>query len=82
MDEVIGPFNARMSKPLVPSVRGIFADADTVIIFFDAAAIAKDSKPYHNTYTWYFQMQDGKVIHVTAFFDMRDFDELWNRVRP
>jgi len=82
MDEVIGPFNARMSKPLVPSMRGIFADGDMVIIFFDAAATAKDGKPYHNTYTWYFQMKDGKVIHATAFFDTREFDEFWNRVRP
>jgi uncharacterized protein len=82
LDEVIGPFNARMSKPLVPSVRGIYADGDMVIIFFDAAATAKDGKPYHNTYTWYFQMKDGKVIHATAFFDTRDFDEFWNRVRP
>ncbi len=82
LDEVIGPFNARMSKPLVPSVRGIYADGDMVIIFFDAAAIAKDGKPYHNTYTWYLQMKDGKVIHATAFFNTRDFDEFWNRVRP
>jgi len=26
LDEVIGPFNARMAKPLVPTVRGIYAD--------------------------------------------------------
>jgi uncharacterized protein len=31
IDAVIKPFNARMSSPLVPAVRGIFADGDTVI---------------------------------------------------
>ena len=82
LDNVITPFNARMMIPLVPSVRGIFADAETVIILFDATATAKDGIPYRNTYTWYFQMKEGKVIKAIAFFDTRDFDELWNRVSP
>jgi len=82
LDNAITPFNARMMTPLVPSVRGIFADAETVIILFDATATAKDGIPYRNTYTWYFQMKDGKVIKAIAFFDTRDFDELWTRVSP
>jgi ketosteroid isomerase-like protein len=82
IDEVIDPFNARMAKPLVPTVRGIFADGDMVIILFDAAATTKDDRPYQNTYTRYFQMQDAKVVRAIAFFDNRDFDEFWNRVSP
>ena len=82
LDEVIHPFNARMAKPLIPTVRGIYADGDTVIIFFDAAATAKDGVPYRNTYTWYFQIRDSRVVEAIAFFDTRDFDELWARVRP
>ena len=42
LDEVIQPFNARMATPLVPTVRGIYADRDMVIILFDAAATTKD----------------------------------------
>jgi uncharacterized protein len=50
---------------------------------FDATATAKDGIPYRNTYTWYFQMKkEGKVIKAIAFFDTRDFDELWTRVSP
>ena len=71
-----------MMKPLVPSVRGMFADADMVIILFDAAATAKDGQPYRNTYTWYFQMKEGKVIKAVAFFDTREFDAFWTRVSP
>ena len=82
LDTVITPFNARMMKPLVPSVRGIFADGDMVIILFDAAATAKDGLPYRNTYTWYFQMKGGRVIRAIAFFDTREFDEFWTRVSP
>jgi len=82
LNEVIGPFNARMSEPLVPSVRGVYADGDMVIILFDAAATAKDGQPYRNTYTWYFKMDGGKVIDVVAFFDTKDFDAFWSRVTP
>ena len=82
IDEVIDPFNARISKPLVPAVSGIFADGDMVIILFDADATVRDGKRYHNTYTWYFQMRGAKVVKAIAFFDNRDFDEFWNRVSP
>jgi uncharacterized protein len=82
LDEVIGPFNARMATPLVPTVRGIYADGDMVIILFDAAATTKDGQPYHNTYTWYFQMAEGKAQNVIALFDTREFDEFWTRVSP
>jgi ketosteroid isomerase-like protein len=82
LDEVIGPFNARMAQRLVPTVRGLYADGDMVIIFFSAEGTAKDGVAYRNTYTWYFQMQDEKVIKATAFFETRDFDALWARVSP
>lgn len=79
---MIAPFNARMATPLVPTVRGIFADGDTVIILFDAEATVIDGKPYRNSYTWYFWMKDSKVTRAIAFFDNRHFDEFWNRVSP
>lgn len=82
LDEVINPFNARMATRLVPTVRGIYADGDTVVILFDAEATVRDGKPYRNTYTWYFQMRDAQVAKAIAFFDTRHFDEFWNRVSP
>jgi ketosteroid isomerase-like protein len=82
LDEVIHPFNARMRTPLVPTVRGIYADGDTVITLFDAAATAADGLPYRNTYTWYFCMRDAKVTMAIAFFDTREFDEFWHRAKP
>jgi ketosteroid isomerase-like protein len=82
LDVVIQPFNARMSRRLVPSVRGIYADGDMVIALFDAEAIARDGKPYRNTYTWYMRVSDGKIVEVTAFFDTIEFTDLWTRVKP
>jgi hypothetical protein len=55
---------------------------DMVIVLFDAAPTARDSVPYNNTYTWYFQMKDAKVVSQSLCFDTRDFDEFWIRVLP
>ncbi|KFI05555.1 nuclear transport factor 2 family protein [Massilia sp. BSC265] len=82
MSEVIQPFNARMSKPLKPVVRGLYADGDTVIVYFDAQGTATDGKPYKNTYTWIMDMEGGKAVRVVAFFDPIEFNDLWTRVRP
>jgi len=82
IDEVILPFNARMSKPLVPEVRGLYADGDMVIALFDASAMARDGKPYRNTYTWYMKMRDGRIVDVIAFFDSVEFNDFWTRVAP
>ena len=82
LGEVIHPFNARLSAPLVPRVWRIYADGDTVIVLFDAAAMARDGKPYCNTYSWCLQMAEGRIVKAVAFFDTRLFDEFWTRVAP
>jgi ketosteroid isomerase-like protein len=82
LDRVILPFNARLSTPLVPTVRGIYADGDMVIVMWDGAAIARDGKSYENTYSFYLKLREGKIIDATAFFDSIAFEDLWKRVRP
>ena len=82
MDQVIIPFNARLSTPLVPTVRAIYADGDTVIVLWDGAATARDGKSYENTYSWYLKMRDGKIISAIALYDSIAFDDLWKRVKP
>jgi ketosteroid isomerase-like protein len=80
--EVIQPFNARMSAPLRPTIRNLYATEDAVVIFFDAVGIAGDGKEYANTYAWFFEMRGGKVVKAHAFFDSITFNDLWNRVQP
>lgn len=82
MREVIRPFNARMQGGLKPTVRNIYADGDTVIVFFDARGAARDGKPYANTYAWFLEMEGGKIVNVFAFFDSVEFNEYWRRVKP
>ena len=80
--EVIHPFNARMAKPLSPTVRRLYAEGDTVVAFFDAAGVARDGEPYANTYAWFLRMEDGRIIEAQAFFDALTFDDFWRRVPP
>jgi uncharacterized protein len=82
MDIVIKPFNARMSQRLIPSMRHIYVDGDTVIALFDAEGTARDGKPYRNTYTWYMKMEGNAIVEVIAFFDSIEFTDFWNRIKP
>jgi ketosteroid isomerase-like protein len=82
MREVIRPFNARMQSPLKPTVRSLYADGDTVVVFFDARGVARDGEPYVNTYAWFLDMRAGQIIRASAFFDAIEFNELWTRVAP
>ena len=82
LDRVILPFNERLSTKLVPIVRAMYTDGDMVIVMWDGAAMARDGKSYENTYSWYLQMKNGKIVSATAFFDSIAFNDLWKRVRP
>jgi uncharacterized protein len=80
MVNVIRPFNARMSSPLRPTIRDIYADGDTVIVFFDAESVARDGIPYRNTYAWFLTLRDNQIVKASAFFDSIAFNDLWQRV--
>lgn len=69
LDVSVAPISAKLAKPIVPLVRHIHADDDTVIVFWDGRATAKDGSAYDNSYAWRMQMRDGKIIDVLAFLD-------------
>lgn len=82
ISEVIRPFNARMKEPLKPAIRSIMGEGDTVVVLFDAAGVARDGKPYTNTYSWHLRLDGGRIASATAFFDSIAFNDLWSRVKP
>lgn len=81
MNTVISPFNARLKSPLVPTIRSLHGDGDTVIVLFDGVATGSDGGTYRNTYAWFMKMKAGRIVEVTAFFDAIEFDEFWKRVK-
>lgn len=82
LSEVIRPFNARMRAPLKPTIRQIHASRNSVVVFFDAQGTALDGRSYANTYAWFLEMKDGRIVGAHAFFDSIAFNDLWQRVQP
>jgi ketosteroid isomerase-like protein len=82
MTRVIVPLAARMSTPLIPVIRALYSDGDTVIALFDAEGLALDGQPYRNTYAWFMQFNGDRIVKATAFYDSVAFNDLWRRVTP
>ena len=82
IDRMVRPMAARFAVPLRPTVRGVWAEGDTVIVRWSGDAVRNDDQPYHNEYAWFFRMRDGKAVEVTAFFDLPAYDAVLDRVRP
>lgn len=79
---VIRPFNARMQIGLKPTLRGLYADGDMVIVHFDASGTARDGEIYANNYAWFLELRGDRIVTAVAFFDSVAFDALWARVTP
>jgi hypothetical protein len=85
LEEFVKPFGARFlaSERFRPTnIRSVHADGNTVIVLWDGRGIATDGKPYENTYAFFMQMHDGKVVDMTALTDSISLNELLERVQP
>ena len=82
LEQAFVPFGVRISVPLKPTVRAMYADGDEVITIFDGVAQTNDGKPYRNTYAWFFTMRNGKVVTARAFLDLPAYDAVLRDVRP
>ncbi len=67
MDEVIVPLNDRLTKRIVPKLKGLYADGDMVIALWDGKAMARDGVAYNNTYSWFMRMKEEKLLKWWLF---------------
>lgn len=80
IDKAVKPLSTRLERQIRPTIRKLWADGDHVIIEWDGEALAKDGKPYRNSYLWIFRMQDGRATEVTAYLDLAPYDDVLRRV--
>ena len=80
IDGAVTPLSIRLQRQIRPTIRNLWADGDHVIIEWDGEAVAKDGKPYRNSYLWIFRMQGGRAIEVTAYLDLAPYDDVLRRV--
>jgi ketosteroid isomerase-like protein len=82
VDRAIGPIGQRLAQPIRPAVRLVVARDDWVSVLWDGHAVARDGRPYDNTYSWFLRVADGRVREVIAFYDGADLEDLFDRVPP
>ncbi len=85
IDEVLAPFGQRFKSdaPFRPvTIRGIYADGDTAIVFWDGEGTTVNETIYRNTYSWFMTFEDGLVVTGYAFYDSISFNQLWSSVSP
>jgi DNA-binding CsgD family transcriptional regulator/ketosteroid isomerase-like protein len=52
---------------VVPRVRGLYADGNTVIAYFDTATPGTDGRAETTANTWYLTLENNQVVSVIAF---------------
>jgi len=80
MERAVQPLAVRLSAPLKPVSKRIWADGDHVIVHWEGTAPVRDGQTYTNRYVWIMRMQDGKATEVHAFLDLAKFDDVLRRV--
>lgn len=80
VEKAVKPLSTRLQRQIRPTIRKLWADGDHVIIEWDGEAVARDGKPYRNSYLWIFRMQGGRATEVTAYLDLAPYDDVLRRV--
>ncbi|WP_242675120.1 nuclear transport factor 2 family protein [Phytopseudomonas dryadis] len=80
LDRAVHPFASRLSTPVRPVNRQVWADGEHVIVHWDGEGMARDGVAYRNSYAWILRMRSGKAAEVTAFLDLTPYDDVLRRI--
>ncbi|GAA0555746.1 nuclear transport factor 2 family protein [Rheinheimera aquimaris] len=81
IEQAVAPFAARLSSFVKPTVNNIWADGNDVVVYWDGAGVAKDGKPYNNSFVWIFKMENLRATEVIAFLDLSQYEDVINRIQ-
>ncbi|SCW43986.1 nuclear transport factor 2 family protein [Ancylobacter rudongensis] len=80
VERAVRPFVSRLSSPIRPVSKTVWADGDHVIVNWEGVGTAQDGQPYANSYAWILRMRDGQAVEVTAFLDLVPYDDVLRRI--
>jgi ketosteroid isomerase-like protein len=80
IERAVRPFVSRLSGPVRPVSKTVWADGDHVIVNWEGVGLAQDGEAYTNSYAWIFRMHEGKAVEVTAFLDLVPYDDVLQRI--
>lgn len=81
LQQAVAPFAARLSSFVKPTVNNIWAEGNNVIVYWGSAGLAKDGKPYNNSFVWIFKMEQMRAVEVIAFLDLTQYEDVINRIQ-
>jgi uncharacterized protein len=82
IERAVRPLASRLSTPVRPVSKRIWADGDHVIINWVGEGVARDSLPYRNHYVWIMRLAGGKAVEVNAFLDLTAYEDVLRRIPP
>ncbi|UCJ16736.1 nuclear transport factor 2 family protein [Pseudomonas sp. MM211] len=80
VEQAVRPFVSRLSSPIRPVSKQVWADGEHVIIQWEGSGVARDGQAYNNSYAWIFNMRNGKAFEVTAYLDLVPYDDVLQRI--
>ncbi len=80
LDNGVRPVTGRLSTPIIPEIRSLWAEDDTAIVHWHGTAVARDGLPYRNNYCWIWKYRGDEVVEAVAFLDLVALNELFDRV--
>jgi uncharacterized protein len=80
VERAVRPFVSRLSTPVRPIAKQVWAEGSHVIVNWEGEGVAQDGAPYRNSYVWIFRMEAEKAVEVTAFLDLDPYDDVLRRI--
>jgi uncharacterized protein len=77
LDGAVRQLSQKISGPIQPTVTGVSADDDRVIVQWEGRATGKNGTLYNQTYCWVMRLANGKVREGTAYLDTEMVSQLW-----
>lgn len=82
LDGAARPLAARLTGPLRPTVRHIWADGDDVLVHWEGEGDVYDGSTYRNNYLWVLKLREQRIVEVTAFLDIPAFKAVIDKPAP
>ena len=77
IEDALKPQREKLTGPPSPAVINLIAEGDTVVVQWAGNGITKSGKPYHNSYCYVVQMENGRIVRGTAYLDTELVRSIW-----
>jgi ketosteroid isomerase-like protein len=77
IEDALKPQRAKLAGPPTPTVINLIAEGDTVVIQWVGKGITRNGQPYHNSYCYVVQVENGRILRGTAYLDTELVRSIW-----